>query len=122
MTNPEETTQPDTATIEVVDEVPITEKKKQVRRIRAPHRYLPNGKYDNKPSSPTYFSDYYNATKEPCECPHCHQIYTHKTGLQKHYKRSDKCKKIRGEVTRKEMSALDALALVSAVSEFEKLD
>ena len=122
MTNPEDTTQHDTATVEVVDEVPIKEKKKQVRRIRAPHRYLPNGKYDKKPISPTYFNDYYSAHKEQTECPHCHHMYTHKKGLQKHYLRSDKCKKIRGELTRKEMSALAALALVSAISEFEKLD
>ena len=28
------------------------------KKIRAPHRYLPDGTYDNKPLSPTYLKEY----------------------------------------------------------------
>ena len=123
MTSSEEMVTLENDIIETVQNVETKPKGKHYDKIRtAPHRHLPNGKYDDRPISPTYFVDYYAAHKKPTECPHCHRIFTHTQGLYKHHIRSEKCKKIRGELTHKEMSALAALALVSAISEFEKLD
>ena len=36
------------------------------RKIRAPYRNLPDGTYDNKPLSPTYFRDYWPKKTEHC--------------------------------------------------------
>ena len=69
---------------------------------KAPYRYLPDGTYDNKPLSPTYFRDYYRKTRKPHECPYCHVVLNHRDGLYKHNIRSKKCKKLR--------ETLDALA------------
>ena len=57
---------------------------KVVKPRKAPYRYLPDGTYDNKPLSPTYFRDYYRKTRKPHECPHCHAILNHREGLYKH--------------------------------------
>jgi len=122
MTSPEETTLENDVN-KTVENVEPKKKIKTYHKIRtAPHRHLPDGTYDNKPNSPTYWNESYNSHKKPTECPHCHRMFTHKQGLHKHYLRCEKCKKIRGELTHKEMSALAALALISAISEFEKLD
>ena len=51
---------------------------------KAPYRYLPDGTYDNKPLSPTYFRDYYRKTRKPHECPYCHVVLNHRDGLYKH--------------------------------------
>ena len=69
---------------------------------KAPYRYLPDGTYDNKPLSPTYFRDYYRKTRKPHECPYCHVVLNHRDGLYKHNIRSKKCNKLR--------ETLDALA------------
>ena len=42
----------------------IVEENKVVKIRKAPYRYLPDGTYDNKPLSPTYFRDYYRKNKE----------------------------------------------------------
>ena len=47
------------------------------RSIRAPHRYLPDGTYDNKPLSPTYFKDYWERTKSQVQCEHCKVVFFH---------------------------------------------
>ena len=57
---------------------------------KAPYRYLPDGTYDNKPLSPTYFRDYYRRTRKPHECEYCHTVLNHKDGLYKHKIRSKK--------------------------------
>ena len=41
----------------------IVEENKVVKIRKAPYRYLPDGTYDNKPLSPTYFRDYYRIIK-----------------------------------------------------------
>ena len=75
---------------------------KVVKTRKAPYRYLPDGTYDNKPLSPTYFRDYYRKTRRPHECPYCHAVLNHREGLYKHNIRSKKCLKLR--------ETLDALA------------
>jgi hypothetical protein len=130
MSSTEETTLENVENAENVENVEHVEPKKKIKtyhKIRtAPHRHLPDGTYDHKPNSPTYWNDYYNSHKQPTECPHCHRMFTHKQGLRKHYLRCEKCKQIRGELTKKDMSSLKslatALALISSISEFEKLD
>ncbi len=61
--------------------VSISEAKEKRKLIRAPHRYRPDGTYNNLPLSPTYFKYYYNEHKQETECQHCHKFYTHKNGL-----------------------------------------
>ena len=65
------------------------------RKIRAPHRYLPDGTYDNKPLSPTYFKEYWQKTKSQVQCEHCSVVFNHKDNLRQHGNRSKKCKKLR---------------------------
>ena len=62
-----------------------------IRKVRAPERYLPNGKYNSKPLSPTYAKDYYARTRGEVECPHCSNVFKHKDTLRKHIKNSKKC-------------------------------
>ncbi len=76
------------------DTIPEIKVRRQTK-IRAPHRYLPDGTYDNKPLSPTYFKDYWERTKSPAQCEHCMNVFSHKDGLTKHVNRSKKCKKLR---------------------------
>ena len=45
------------------------------RKIRDPHRYLPDGTYDNKPLSPTYFKEYWQKTKSQVQCEHCNIVF-----------------------------------------------
>jgi hypothetical protein len=80
---------------EINDEIILDIKVDKPKKIRAPHRYLPDGTYDKKPLSPTYFKDYWQKTKEPVECPHCKLIFSHKNGLYKHDRRSKRCQKLR---------------------------
>ena len=87
------------STVELIVDVKV------VKIRKAPYRYLPDGTYDNKPLSPTYFRDYYRKTRKPHECPHCHVVLNHKDGLYKHNIRSKKCKKLR--------ETLDTLATTS---------
>ncbi len=43
---------------------PISEMKvERPKKIRAPHRYLPDGTYDSKPLSPKYFREYWQKQK-----------------------------------------------------------
>lgn len=65
------------------------------KRITAPERYLPDGTYNTKPLSPTYFKDYYQKTKADVACEHCLSIFSHKVNYAKHFKRSNRCKRIR---------------------------
>ena len=48
----------------------------QVDIIVKKNRFLPNGKYDKTPNSPTYFRDYYRSHRVPTECQYCHLIFT----------------------------------------------
>ena len=75
---------------------------KVVKTRKAPYRYLPDGTFDNKPLSPTYFRDYDRKTRKPHECPYCHAVLNHREGLYKHNIRTKKCLKLR--------ETLDALA------------
>ena len=85
MTSP---TQEPTVEIEIVEF--------KVDKIRkAPYRYLPDGTYDNKPLSPSYFRDYYRKTRKPHECPYCHAVLSHREGLYKHNIKAKKCLKLR---------------------------
>jgi len=70
---------------------------------KAPYRYLPDGTYDNKPLSPTYFRDYYRKTRKPHECPYCHVVLNHRDGLYKHNIRSKTCNKLRETLAQKEV-------------------
>ena len=79
------------------------------RKIRAPYRYLPDGTYDNKPLSPTYFKEYWQNHKSDVVCEHCGVAFTHKDNLRQHGNRSKKCKKLR-EIFAK----LAAFALIEA--------
>ena len=76
------------------------------RKIRAPHRYLPDGTYDNKPISPTYFKEYLHKTKSDVVCEHCGVAFTHKDNLRQHGNRSKKCKKLREIFTKLAVFAL----------------
>ena len=70
----------------------------QVDIIIKKNRFLPNGKYDKTPNSPTYFRDYYRSHRVPTECQYCHLIFTGKDCLYKHGIRSKKCIKLRAEI------------------------
>jgi hypothetical protein len=69
------------------------------------NRFLPNGKYDKTPNSPTYFRDYYRSHRVPTECQYCHLIFTGKDCLYKHGIRSKKCIKLRAELAQATASA-----------------
>ena len=75
--------------------IPEIIKVERPRKIRAPHRYLPDGTYDRKPLSPTDFKEYWQKTKSQVECVHCGVVFTHKDNLRKHGNKSKKCKKLR---------------------------
>ena len=64
MTSPENTD-------ETIPEIKVV----RPRKIRAPHRYLPDGTYDNKPLSPTYFKEYWQKTKSQVQCEHCKVVF-----------------------------------------------
>ena len=53
----------DMTSSENTDETIPDIKVERPRKIRAPHRYLPDGTYDNKPLSPTYVRDYWQKTE-----------------------------------------------------------
>ena len=79
-----------------------------LRKVRAPERYLPNGKYNSKPLSPTYVKDYYARTRGDVECPHCLKMFKHKDTLRKHIKLTNKCILLRENNRLKEsIEALD---------------
>ena len=65
------------------------------KRIKAPERYLPDGSYNTKPLSPTYFKDYYQKTKSDVTCEHCYCVFNHKVNYAKHLKRSNKCLRLK---------------------------
>ena len=73
-------------------------KQKQVRVKRNPERYNEDGGYDNRPTDPNYFNNYYHTHKETTMCKHCSSVYTCKAGLHKHLLRSAKCQKLRSEI------------------------
>ena len=81
----------------------IVEENKDVKIRKAPYRYLPDGTYDNKPLSPTYFRDYYRKTRKPHECPYCHVVLNHRDDLYKHNIRSKTCNKLRETLAQKEV-------------------
>ena len=66
-----------------------------LKKVRAPERYLPNGKYNAKPLSPTYGKEYYARKRCPVECPHCSQKFEHPDVLRQHVRRSKKCINLR---------------------------
>ena len=73
---------------------PITETPQPVymlRKVRAPERYLANGKYNSKPLSPTYSIDYYHRTKAPSKCEFCETILCHPARMKSHLRRNKKC-------------------------------
>ena len=88
-------TNPDLTSSENTDETIPDIKVARPRKIRAPHRYLPDGTYDKKPLSPTYVRDYWQKNKAPVQCEHCKLFFTHKDGLHKHGRRSKRCQKLR---------------------------
>ena len=104
MTSP---SQESTVEIEVVEI-------KVVKARKAPYRYLPDGTYDNKPLSPTYFRDYYRRTRKPHECPYCHTILNHRDGLYKHNIRSKKCKKLRETLAQGETAIVATTSAVDS--------
>lgn len=116
MTNQENTEEINDAEPTEINTTETTVKEKQKRKIRAPHRYLPDGTYDNKPLSKTYFRDYWQKTKAPIECEHCGVVFAHKNNLYKHGYRSKRCMKIR-----EAYPALAALALVAVQADMERL-
>ena len=65
------------------------------KRIKAPERYLPDGTYNTKPLSPSYFRDYYQKTKSEVTCEHCKGVFCHKVNYAKHLKRSNRCQRLR---------------------------
>ena len=77
------------------DEIILDIQVDKPNKIRAPHRYLPDGTYDKKPLSPTYFKEYWHTTKSDVVCEHCGVAFTHKDNLRQHGNRSKKCKKMR---------------------------
>ena len=89
---------------------PIPEPVFMLRKIRAPERYLPNGKYNAKPLSPTYTKDYYHRMRADVECPHCFKIYKHKDTLRNHIKRTKKC------ILQQEKNKLKALEVTEDVA------
>ena len=86
------------STVEMIVDVKVSKKTR-----KAPYRYLPDGTYDNKPLSPTYFRDYYRKTRKPHECPYCHVVLNHRDGFYKHNIRSKTCKKLRETLAQKEV-------------------
>ena len=70
-------------------------KTKQVRVKRAPERYNEDGTYNNKPTDPDYFNNYYKNHLELTTCTFCKHSYSCKAGLNKHLARNGKCKKLR---------------------------
>jgi hypothetical protein len=88
-----------------------------LKKVRAPERYLPNGKYNSKPLSPTYVKDYYARTRGDVECPHCLKMFKHKDTLRNHIKRSNKCILQRENNRLKE--ALESLKVKNDVTEAE---
>jgi hypothetical protein len=76
------------------------------RAVRAPERYLPNGKYNFKPLSPTYSRDYYHRTKQDVQCEFCQKILCHPARLKLHQKKAKKCMMLRENMSLKE--ALEA--------------
>ena len=61
-----------------------------LKKVRAPERYLPNGKYNSKPLSPTYGKEYYARMRGDVECPHCLKMFKHKDTLRTHIKKSNR--------------------------------
>lgn len=65
--------------------------KKKEKKIRAPHRYMEDGTYNNKPLDPEYFNKYYHKRTEMTPCRkcgvECKKNYLYKHGL------TNKCKK-----------------------------
>ena len=92
-------------TDETIPEIKVRRRMK----IRAPYRYLPDGTYDNKPLSPTYFKEYWQKTKSQVQCEHCKVVFSHKTNLYKHGFRSKRCQKLR-EI----FATVAAFALIAA--------
>ena len=66
-----------------------------LRKVRAPARYLPDGRYDKKPLSPTYVKEYYARKRCDCECPHCSKKFEHPDVLRQHLRRSKRCINLR---------------------------
>ena len=70
-------------------------KPKQIRKKRAPERYLADGTYNVKPLSPTYQKDYYAKKKADSPCEYCHVICSHPYRLKEHLRVSKRCNKLR---------------------------
>ena len=66
-----------------------------LHKVKNPKRYLPNGKYDDKPLNPNYPKEYYQRTRTETDCPHCQQKFNHPDVLRNHLKRSKRCMKVR---------------------------
>ena len=81
----------------------------QVDIIVKKNRFLPNGKYDKTPNSPTYFRDYYRSHRVPTECQYCHLIFTGRDCLYKHGIRSKKCIKLRAQINAASASEVSEL-------------
>ena len=89
--------------------IAIPEPVYKLKKVRAPERYLPNGKYNFKPLSPTYSKDYYAKMRGDVECPHCSKLFCHKDTLRHHIIRSTKCILLRENISLK--AALEALTV-----------
>ena len=71
-----------------MEEQPIVTTKK----IRAPHRYMEDGKYNSKPLDPEYFNTYYHKRTELVQCQKC-GLECKRNYLYKH-SLTNKCRKL----------------------------
>ena len=82
-----------------------------LRKVRAPARYLPDGRYDKKPLSPTYVKEYYARQRGDCQCPHCSKKFEHPDVLRQHIRRSKRCINLRETLQLK--AALEAAGIAT---------